>query len=102
MPIPDSQTTNRRMISLDILRVAAFAVIIVYHFFAELYRAGKFSYDITAFLEGRHMNAVMTAVTLFFLISGMGLSLSADRRKEPGWRSWYRNHLIRLFSFTEI
>ena len=87
---------ENRLIFMDLLRIAAFAVIISYHFFAELYRAGKVSFDASQAFAGSNMNAVMIAVSLFFLISGAGLAISADANKSVNWKKWYRSHFSRL------
>ena len=87
---------ENRLVFMDVLRIAAFAVIISYHFFTELYRAGRISFDISNLYAGNNMNAVMTAVSLFFLISGAGLAISAGNAGVKDWKRWYSSRFFKL------
>ena len=80
---------------MDWLKFLAIGLIMIYHFFVEMTRAGKItsSMDLTA---GSVEMIIMTTVSLFFMAPAAGLSYSADRKKKIDWKSWYKSHLFKL------
>mgnify|MGYP004448378005 FL=1 len=71
---------KKRIYSLDCMRVVAFICIIVYHFFVHLQINGSF-YLTDQFVVGgnSNMHVATLAVGVFFILSGFGLMLSANK-----------------------
>ena len=81
-----------RLLSIDIIRVAAFALIILYHYFINLGIVGlgpELPYG------NQNMHIATLGVALFFIVSGFGLMISADA-KWKGCKSFYKKRFTRI------
>ncbi|MCF0131629.1 MAG: acyltransferase [Pseudobutyrivibrio sp.] len=68
---------NKRIYSLDCMRVVAFFCIIIYHFFVHLNINGSYApRDYYIITGSTNMHMATMAVGVFFMLSGFGLMLS--------------------------
>ena len=88
---------NRRYQTMDLFRVLSFAVVVFYHFFMETYQYHKFGWDIWRDVQFGNINIVVTAVSMFFMVSGAGLTFSCLRKEgKIDWWTWYMKHFLHL------
>ena len=82
--------SHRRYVFLNLLRVMACAVVIGYHFFKEAFLLNLTSFpDPDDVLQIGNVHPVMIAVSIFFMISGIGLALKMDHGDKPDWKKYY-------------
>ena len=82
--------SHRRYVFLNLLRVMACAVVIGYHFFKEAFLLNLTSFpDPDDVLPVGNIHPVMIAVSIFFMISGIGLALKMGKEDKPDWKKFY-------------
>ena len=82
--------SHRRYVFLNLLRVIACAVVIGYHFFKEAFLLNLTSFpDPDDVLPIGNIHPVMIAVSIFFMISGIGLALKMGKEDKPDWKKFY-------------
>ncbi len=87
-----NEETPSRYIFADIIKLLAFAGVFLYHFFVDraLYGAPLN----TSFTIG-HFSIPAVAVALFFLLSGFGLTLSAEKKRLTAGE-FYKRRLVKI------
>lgn len=68
---------NKRLISMDFLRILSFAVVFLFHFLTDRKMAGV---PLNATLTFGNFASPYVAVGIFFILSGFGLTLSSERK----------------------
>lgn len=85
----------RRIKYFDLLRVICFCFVILYHMLIQLYINGIRPLEAVApFFQSANMHIATLAVALFFMLSGAGLTLSAE--KGLSLKKYYINRFFRL------
>ena len=79
----------------DLLRLISFALIVWYHMLIQLQIGGICGPEkVTPLFMSPNMHVATLAVALFFMLSGAGLSVSAEKKFSLG--SYYRKRFLRL------
>lgn len=92
--IKNDHNSHRRYVFPDLLRVLACAVVVGYHFFKEARVLNLTSFaDPDDVLQIGNVHPVMIAVSVFFMISGIGLAVKMGREEavgeKPDWKAYY-------------
>ena len=94
--------THKRYYFMDLLRILSFLIIIGYHFFKDL--SLRFSAELPDpdhLLQAGNVHLGMIAVSLFFVISGAGLTLQMNRKTAEGfdisiWKDYYKGRFFQI------
>ncbi|MDO4489864.1 MAG: acyltransferase [Lachnospiraceae bacterium] len=84
-------TNKQRLVSLDLLRTVAFALIILYHFQVGLLYSGL---ACRAWYETPNLHIATLGVSLFFIMSGFGLMTSSGDNFRAG--RFYKKRFLRI------
>lgn len=91
------QNNEKRYNFINLIRVIACLVIMIYHYFNSLGILGIRQFESMEFLyKTRNMNMATVAVGLFFMISGSGLMLSSDAKENFSAISFYKTRIIKI------
>lgn len=90
-----AEAGKKHLVFLDVLRTFAFACIILYHFMIELEISNLYSFpDHGISYANANMHIATLGVSLFFIVSGAGLMLSARRRFDL--KTYYKKRMTRI------
>lgn len=86
---------KKRYFFLDVLRVLAFFLVFFYHFLVRTAENGLITQEAASKIyEHPNFHMATLGVSLFFIISGMGLTLSA--RYKWNMKEYYQKRMIRI------
>lgn len=86
---------KKRLYFMDYLRIAAFALVMIYHMLVQLALDGICPLAVVEPLyTGKNLHMATLGVTLFFMISGFGLMLSSESSFD--WKTFYVKRFVRI------
>lgn len=97
-----AMNSSKRYYFMDLLRILSFLIIIGYHFFKDLHlRFSAAVPDPDDLLQFCGIHLVMISVSLFFMISGAGLTLQMNRKSGAEgrisvWKDYYAGRFFQI------
>lgn len=90
--------TKQRLEGIDLARIVAFAIVILFHTYVQMGRLAPAVYPFISYING---NWGSTAVSVFFAVSGAVIAYNyADLTIQSGWKrlgQFYYKRWLRLF-----
>ena len=82
--------------SFDYIKLVSYAGVIVYHYLIGMEFSGRASISAGAVFQAPLLTFVTVFVSLFFMLSGAGLTLSAEKKGKFSAWEFYKKHFVRL------
>jgi len=88
---------NKHYTYMDVLRILSLALIIGYHFLADVFQRGLCEIqNPNVHLEFGNVHLVMIAVGIFFMLSGAGLMLAFESGRKKSLKEYYKGRFFKI------